>query len=86
MKLNITSMNKLFDLMMMTFKYQILRVKYAEEIYQVTLNHLNSFLELLVKNEKENDDVIKLLKENIEYFERVILKILLLDLWYNESL
>ncbi len=72
MKLNQISMNKLFDLMMMTFKYQILRIKFPEEIYQVTLNHLNSFLELLVQNEKENEDVIKLLKENIEYFERVI--------------
>lgn len=56
---------------MMTFKYQILRLKFPEEIYQITLNHLNSLLLILLKNEKENENVIVLVKENIDYFQKV---------------
>ena len=41
MRLNSTSMNKLFELMLMTLKLQILRTRYAEEIYQITLNHFD---------------------------------------------
>jgi len=73
MKLNQTSMNKLFDLMMMTFKFQIMRIKYPEEIYQLTMNHLNMLLEILSKDPTHNNDIMELVKENIEYFQKVIL-------------
>ena len=39
MRLNSTSMNKLFELMLMTLKLQILRTRYPEEIFQVVINH-----------------------------------------------
>ena len=68
MRLNATSMNKLFDLMLMSIKLQMLRTKYPEEIYQVTMNHLNTLLEILVNQDaKGNEDVIDLVKESLNF-------------------
>jgi len=39
-KLNATSMGKLFDLMLMGLKYQIFSVSSPDEIYHVTMTHL----------------------------------------------
>ena len=58
---------------MMTFKFQIMRIKYPEEIYQLTMNHLNMLLEILSKDPTHNNDIMELVKENIEYFQKVIL-------------
>lgn len=72
MRLNTSSMNKLFDLMLMTVKYQMLRTKFPEEIYQVTMNHLNCLLDILIKfDEVGNQDAIQLVKENISYLIKV---------------
>lgn len=40
MRLNESSMDKLFDLMTMGFKYQLLSCSYPQEVLLVTLNHL----------------------------------------------
>ena len=40
MRLNETSMDKLFDLMTMGFKYQLLASSYPQELMHITLNHL----------------------------------------------
>jgi len=40
MRLNETSMDKLFDLMTMGFKYQLLASSYPQELIHITLNHL----------------------------------------------
>ncbi|CAG9334532.1 unnamed protein product [Blepharisma stoltei] len=53
MKLQTSSMNKLFDLMVMGVKMQFLCVKYPEEILQVTLNHLKELLALIPGNEAQ---------------------------------
>lgn len=42
MRLNEASMDKLFDLMLMGFKYQLLSCSYPAEMLQVTLNHLRA--------------------------------------------
>ena len=42
MKLNAPSMNKLFDLMLMGFKYQVMLTVSPEEIKDVTMKHLKS--------------------------------------------
>jgi len=47
MKLNATSMNKLFDLMLMGMKYQVLSCATPDEIYHVTLTHLQSIADLI---------------------------------------
>ena len=39
MKLNAVSMNKLFDLMLMGFKLQVLSTVTVEEIYHLTFTH-----------------------------------------------
>jgi hypothetical protein len=71
MRLNTSSMNKLFDLMLMTVKYQFLRIKYPEEIFQVTMNHLNALLDILIKSdEKTNEDVIQMVKESIAFVNK----------------
>jgi hypothetical protein len=57
--------------MLMTVKYQFIRSKYPEEIYQITLNHLNALLEILYKDPKDYEDVIDLVKDNIAYLTNV---------------
>eukprot|EP01016_Furgasonia_blochmanni_P015712 TRINITY_DN1871_c0_g1_i15.p1 TRINITY_DN1871_c0_g1~~TRINITY_DN1871_c0_g1_i15.p1 ORF type:complete len:332 (+),score=37.20 TRINITY_DN1871_c0_g1_i15:239-1234(+) len=57
MKLNETSMNKLFDLMIMGLKYQVIASKSPQEIYQITLNHINNVTAMV-----DEQDVIKLLE------------------------
>jgi len=42
MRLNTSSMDKLFDLMVIGFKYQIMQCRTANELFNVTLNHLVS--------------------------------------------
>jgi hypothetical protein len=72
MRLNASSMSKLFDLMLMSLKLQLLRIKFPEEIYQITMNHLNELVEILVKsNYKGNEDILKLVYENIDYIKQV---------------
>ena len=41
MKLNENSMSKLFDLMVMGVKYQIIQTVTPEEVYNVTLTHID---------------------------------------------
>jgi hypothetical protein len=47
MKLNSTSMGKLFDLMVMGVKMQTLCIKYPDELLKVALNHLNAMSALV---------------------------------------
>jgi len=47
MKLNATSMNKLFDLMLMGMKYQIVSTTTPDEIYHVTMTHLTEMAKLV---------------------------------------
>ena len=56
---------------MMSLKCQVIRANFPEEIYQITMNHLNSLLEILQKSKKKDDKVIELLKDNINYVENV---------------
>jgi hypothetical protein len=66
MRLNATSMSKLFELMLMSLKLEIVRTRYPEEIYQVTMNHLNSIKQILIKMDKEGN------KKLIEQLEGII--------------
>ena len=45
MKLNKTSMDKLYDLMNMTFKYQVFKCKSPNDILRITFNHLDAIRE-----------------------------------------
>jgi hypothetical protein len=47
MKLNATSMGKLFDLMLMGMKYQIISTTTPDEIYHVTMTHLTEMAKLV---------------------------------------
>ena len=47
MRLNESSMQKLFDLMIMGFKMQTLQSCYPEEIIHVTLKHLDTVLNMI---------------------------------------
>ena len=58
MRLNSTSMNKLFELMLMTLKLQILRTRYPEEIYQVVLNHFICVMEIMEMVDPNDYDLI----------------------------
>ena len=70
MKLNASSMSKLFELMLMTFKFQIVRTRYPEEIYKLTLNHLESMREILVTLDmKGNKNIIEIVDNVIKDFK-----------------
>ena len=47
MKLNATSMQKLFDLMLMGLKYQTQLTVQPEELYHITVKHLDTMLALV---------------------------------------
>ncbi len=53
MKLNENSMAKLFDLMVMGIKYQFLSTVYPEEIYHVTLTHLEGMKTIIAGTNAE---------------------------------
>jgi hypothetical protein len=69
--------------MMMTVKYQFLRIKFPEEIIQVTLNHMNELLTILESDPISNKDIIELVKDNIAYVKKVITSNNDLDLWLS---
>ena len=62
-KLNDTSMGKLFELMTMVFKYQLYSVRQPRDILLITLNHLSSLRNLVVSPNvfKQVDSVYYLL-------------------------
>uniref|UniRef100_K3WWX1 Protein OSCP1 n=1 Tax=Globisporangium ultimum (strain ATCC 200006 / CBS 805.95 / DAOM BR144) TaxID=431595 RepID=K3WWX1_GLOUD len=60
MRLNTNSMDKLYDLMRMGFKYQVLSCSSADELVQVTMNHLVNIKALI-----DTEDVKKLIDETI---------------------
>ena len=62
MRLNATSMNKLFELMLMTLKLQILRARYPEEIYQITLNHFFGVIEIMQTIDSNDSGLIEIIE------------------------
>ncbi|TMW57618.1 hypothetical protein Poli38472_003543 [Pythium oligandrum] len=60
MRLNTNSMDKLYDLMRMGFKYQILSCSSADELLQVTMNHLET-----TKGLVDSESVKRLIDETI---------------------
>jgi len=50
MTLNESSMNKLFDLMLMGFKYQIIASNFPQAVYHITMNHLDGIQKVLKDN------------------------------------
>ena len=76
MRLNSSSMSKLFDLMLMAFKYQLLRMKFPEELYQITLNHLNSLVEIMSKFEgAATCELLQSVKNEIIYLNNTYSKL-----------
>lgn len=68
MRLNQSSMDKLFDLMTMAVKYQTLLVAKPREILLVTLNHLDSILEFVSESDYCVDLIEKCYKRLIKTF------------------
>ncbi|TYZ57089.1 hypothetical protein PybrP1_010858 [[Pythium] brassicae (nom. inval.)] len=60
MRLNTNSMDKLYDLMRMGFKYQVLSCSSADELVQVTMNHLDNIKGLI-----DSEDVKRLVDETV---------------------
>ena len=50
MRLNKQSMDKLYDLMCMGFKYQLLSISSSNFIIQITLNHLLIIKNIIIKS------------------------------------
>lgn len=54
-------------------KLQLCRIKFPEEIFQITLNHLNALSEILTNFDSSTNTDSKLcVKENIDYIQSVI--------------
>lgn len=80
MRLNSSSMSKLFDLMLMAFKYQLLKMKYPEELLQITLNHLNSLVEIMTQfNTPSNNELFLAVKQEINYVNNIYSKLSCFD-------
>eukprot|EP00403_Amphidinium_massartii_P033449 CAMPEP_0178455284 /NCGR_PEP_ID=MMETSP0689_2-20121128/45825_1 /TAXON_ID=160604 /ORGANISM="Amphidinium massartii, Strain CS-259" /LENGTH=358 /DNA_ID=CAMNT_0020081305 /DNA_START=90 /DNA_END=1166 /DNA_ORIENTATION=+ len=62
MRLNESSMEKLFDLMAMGFKYQIISCRTPTEMVDITLNHLDALKRIVVGNEQ----LLELLEECVK--------------------
>jgi hypothetical protein len=50
MKMNTNSMDKLFDLMVMGIKQEIIHCRSPNEIYKITLNHFDGILGLVTED------------------------------------
>uniref|UniRef100_A0A0N4ZEJ3 Protein OSCP1 n=1 Tax=Parastrongyloides trichosuri TaxID=131310 RepID=A0A0N4ZEJ3_PARTI len=74
MRLNISSMDKLYALMTMAFKYQIMKCVDGQQIVLVTLNHLDEMMALV-----RNNSVIKVQLE--EVYDRVLISYKNLRSW-----
>ena len=71
MRLNTTSMNKLFELMLMTLKLQILRTRYPEEIYQIVINHFYGVIEIMKMIDQNDTELIDMLKNAMNNFMNI---------------
>ena len=71
MRLNTTSMNKLFELMLMTLKLQILRTRYPEEIYQIVINHFYGVIEIMKMIDPNDTELIDILKNAMNNFMNI---------------
>jgi len=61
MRLNQSSMSKLYDLMFMAVKYQLLSVKSADELAQITLNHLDAVRNLVKGTDASDEKMLAVL-------------------------
>ena len=66
MKLNATSMQKLFDLMLMGLKYQTQLTVQPEELYFVTMKHLDTMKKLI-----EGTQAVDTVTQVIDKFEKM---------------
>ena len=71
MRLNTTSMNKLFELMLMTLKLQILRTRYPEEICQIVINHFYGVIEIMKMIDPNDTELIDMLKNAMNNFMNI---------------
>ena len=71
MRLNSTSMNKLFELMLMTLKLQLLRTRYPEEIYQIVLNHFSCVEEIIKMIDPNDNNLINMVNNSKDNFMNV---------------
>ncbi len=79
MKLNETSMNKLFDLMLMGVKYQVLMTTSPEEVYHIVLTHLTEVANLIKGSPVEalvNDAItqLKVMVKDFKAYDFMIIK------------
>ena len=71
MRLNSTSMNKLFELMLMALKLQLLRTRYPEEIYQIVLNHFTCVEEIIKMIDPNDNNLINMVNNSKDNFMNV---------------
>ena len=74
MRLNETSMEKLFDLMIMAVKYQVCLCSKPKEVYLVTLNHLDAIRDYTI----DNPIAQELIEATYKRVEKVIIKIIII--------
>lgn len=62
MRLNTASMEKLYDLMTMGFKYQLLTIPHPRHLLDVTINHMNTIMNI-IKGETKIISVVEASKQ-----------------------
>ncbi|KAM3724312.1 Protein OSCP1 [Dirofilaria immitis] len=92
MRLNETSMDKLYALITMTYKYQLQLCNGPEDIVFITLNHLDSIREILPEDKKLNQclDVahrmVVVTYHEIPLWEQAMIRSCLLNFFQNSRL
>lgn len=70
MRLNKTSMDKLYDLMTMGVKYQLISCKSPQQYLQITLNHLDSLIDL-IRSDSVNTLVHDAISKSINLYSQI---------------
>ena len=89
MKLNENSMSKLFDLMVMGFKQQIISTTTPEELYHVTVTHLDEMLKIIDGTGGEtyihtSTELFRKMTENFNSFDYSLIKQHLLSFFQDK--
>ena len=71
MKVNEDSMDKLFDLMVMSVKYQVLKCNSPKELLHIVLNHLDATLDLVSFNALLVEKVKKIFDKLVEMYGKL---------------
>nr|XP_039257319.1 protein OSCP1-like [Styela clava] len=71
MRVDADSMEKLYDLMVMTFKHQVIKCPNPRDLLQVTLNHFDEILQFVSSNAEAKKLVMESFKQSVKLYDEM---------------